>query len=60
MRHHRRHRHHDEISWTGFAVKYGLLGLLLVGVGGATWLALTPLGAPTEEVTRVIPNDRFK
>ena len=36
-----------------------LILILLVGVGGAVYLGLWDLPAPTQTVEKVIPNDRF-
>ena len=35
-------------------LKYLVLLTLVVGVGGATWIALTPMDAPVQEVVRPI------
>jgi len=59
MRHHRRHYHREESSMGAFLLKFGLLGVLVVVVGGVTWLALTPMDAVQQDVVHVIPNDKF-
>lgn len=58
-RHHHSYRHHDDGSLLGSFVKYGLLFVFLGAVGGVTWLALTPLEAPTREVVRPVAPDRL-
>ena len=59
----RRHTHHNSYGNSPSAafslVKLALVAVLLGGVGGLTWLALTPLAAPVETVTRTIPNERI-
>ena len=58
---HRRHRHNHESSGSPLWIlaKYLLLLLVLVGVGGVTWIALTPLQAPTQTVVREVPGDKL-
>jgi hypothetical protein len=52
---HRRHRPAEESpGLLGRLIRLGLLAALLLGVGGVTWLALSPMPAPTREVTREV------
>jgi len=59
MRHHRRHYHNEESSLGGLLLKFGLLSVLVVVVGGVTWLALTPMETVQQDVVHVIPNDKL-
>ncbi len=59
-----RHRHRSSYQGNtanplSLMIKYTFLLAVLAGVGGLTWVALTPVDAPTHEVVRQIPNEQL-
>lgn len=56
---HRSHYQGDTPSLLSRLIKSLLLLAILGGVAGVTWLALTPMQAPTHEVVRPVPNDKL-
>lgn len=59
MRHRHRAYHQSEGSLLGGLFKAVFLFAILAAAGGVTWLALTPMEAPTREVVRALPDDRL-
>jgi|GEM_PF-851361 len=60
MRNRHRHSRRDQgPSLIVTLVKYLLLFVILAGAGGVTWLALTPMDAPSHQVVREVPRDRL-
>ncbi len=56
---HRSHYQGNTGNPLGTIIKYLALLVILAGVGGVTWLALTPMDAPTKEVVRAVPSEQL-
>lgn len=56
---HRSHYQGDTPNLLSRLIKSLFLLVILGGVAGVTWLALTPMQAPTREVVRPVANDKL-
>ncbi len=62
MKHRRRSSsssYSDDSSLLGRLLKYVFILIILSVVGGITWLALTPMTAPSQQVIRAVPNEKL-